>query len=171
MPKPTALSIKMRIYHRYLGFFLAGIMAVYALSGVVLIFRDTDTFKKTVLIEKTVQTNLNEAELAKALDLKKIEVEKEESGKLFFKEGTYDVASGHAQYALKEYPFVLDKMTKLHKAKSAEPLFFLNIFFGAALLFFVLSSFWMFIPGSTIFKKGILFAAVGALLTFLLLFV
>lgn len=32
----------MRVYHRYLGFFLAGIMAVYAISGVVLIFRDTD---------------------------------------------------------------------------------------------------------------------------------
>jgi uncharacterized iron-regulated membrane protein len=28
----------MRIYHRYLGFFLAGIMAVYAVSGVVMIF-------------------------------------------------------------------------------------------------------------------------------------
>jgi uncharacterized iron-regulated membrane protein len=35
----------MRIFHRYLGFFLSGIMTVYALSGVVLIFRDSDFFK------------------------------------------------------------------------------------------------------------------------------
>lgn len=36
----------MRIIHRYLGFFLAGIMAVYALSGIIMIFRDTDFLKK-----------------------------------------------------------------------------------------------------------------------------
>jgi uncharacterized iron-regulated membrane protein len=33
---------KMRLYHRYLGYFLAGIMAMYAISGITLIFRDTD---------------------------------------------------------------------------------------------------------------------------------
>jgi uncharacterized iron-regulated membrane protein len=37
----------MRIFHRYLGFFLSGIMTVYALSGVVLIFRDSDFLGKT----------------------------------------------------------------------------------------------------------------------------
>lgn len=31
-----------RIYHRYPAFFLAGIMAVYAVSGTILIFRNTD---------------------------------------------------------------------------------------------------------------------------------
>ena len=38
----------MRILHRYVGFFLAGIMSVYALSGIVLIFRDGDTFKSEI---------------------------------------------------------------------------------------------------------------------------
>lgn len=42
----SQFSTKMRIYHRYLGFFLAGIMAVYALSGVILIFRETPFLKK-----------------------------------------------------------------------------------------------------------------------------
>ena len=36
----------MRIVHRYLGFFMAGIMAVYAISGVLLIYRDTDFLKQ-----------------------------------------------------------------------------------------------------------------------------
>ncbi len=31
-----------RVVHRYLGFFLAGIMIVYAISGIVLTVRDTD---------------------------------------------------------------------------------------------------------------------------------
>jgi uncharacterized iron-regulated membrane protein len=42
----TTVQNSMRIYHRYLGFFLAGIMAVYAISGVVMIFRDTDFLKQ-----------------------------------------------------------------------------------------------------------------------------
>jgi uncharacterized iron-regulated membrane protein len=39
------MNIKMRIIHRYLGFFLAGIMAVYAISGILLIFRETNFLK------------------------------------------------------------------------------------------------------------------------------
>jgi uncharacterized iron-regulated membrane protein len=52
MSKST-LNTNMRIYHRYLGFFLAGIMAVYAISGVVMIFRDTDFLKSERTVEKT----------------------------------------------------------------------------------------------------------------------
>ena len=40
------MSKKARVWHRYLGFFLAGIMAVYAVSGVVMIFRNTDFLKQ-----------------------------------------------------------------------------------------------------------------------------
>ncbi|MFT6416491.1 MAG: putative iron-regulated membrane protein, partial [Dokdonia sp.] len=68
--KPT--SLKMRIFHRYLGFFLAGIMAVYAISGIVLIFRDADTFKKTVTIERTLTPKLSEKTLGAAIKNKKL---------------------------------------------------------------------------------------------------
>ncbi|MBT5151546.1 MAG: hypothetical protein HOM43_04090, partial [Flavobacteriales bacterium] len=43
-----------RVLHRYLGYFLAGIMMVYALSGITLIFRKTDSFKVYVHKEITV---------------------------------------------------------------------------------------------------------------------
>lgn len=36
----------MRVIHRYLGFFLAGIMAVCATSGIIMIFRTTDFLKQ-----------------------------------------------------------------------------------------------------------------------------
>ena len=62
-------------------------------------------------------------------------------------------------------------MEKMHKATSASPLFFLNIFFGVALLFFVLSAFWMFLPQTEIFKKAIYFTLAGMLLTVLMLVV
>ena len=41
----------MRLLHRYIGYFMAGIMAVYAISGVLLIYRDTDFLKKEKKIE------------------------------------------------------------------------------------------------------------------------
>ena len=39
------ISNKVRVYHRYLGFFLTGIMFMYALSGITLTFRDKEYFK------------------------------------------------------------------------------------------------------------------------------
>ena len=50
----------MRITHRYLGYFLAGIMAVYAVSGVLLVYRDTDFLKKEKSYEKKFEPNLDE---------------------------------------------------------------------------------------------------------------
>jgi hypothetical protein len=62
-------------------------------------------------------------------------------------------------------------MEKLHKATTQSPLYFLNLFFGGSLLFFALSSFWMYAPKMPIFKKGLYFALAGAALTVLMLFV
>lgn len=161
----------MRTAHRYLGFFLAGIMAVYAISGIVLIFRDSDTFKKEVRIETTLATGLNEKALSAAVRNKKLKITNEEGPVVYFKEGNYNKETGDVSYTKKELPFVLKKMTNFHKAKSGDPLYFLNIFFGLALLFFVISSFWMFIPSSSIFRKGMLFVAGGIIVTLVLLFI
>ena len=162
---------KMRTYHRYLGFFLAGIMAMYAISGIVLIYRNTDFLKKEVAVEKTVKPNIKANEVGKALKIKHFKLQKEEGNMVHFEGGTYDSKTGVANYTEKKLPFVLDKMTKIHKATSSQPLYFLNIFFGAALLFFVVSAFWMFRPSAPIFKKGIYFALGGLVLTLILLFV
>ncbi len=162
---------KVRVLHRYLGFFLAGIMAVYAISGIVLIFRDTDFLKKKTSYEKVLETNLNAEQLGKEIKIRNLKFTKQDGPVYQFKQGTYNSSSGETSYCLTKLPFILDKMTKMHKAKSAEPLFFLNIFFGLGLLFFVLSSFWMFMPSSSIFRKGMYFTLGGAILTLLLLFV
>ena len=163
-------SLSMRVLHRNLGFFLVGIMAVYAISGIVLIFRDTDFLKNEIKIEKTLDANIAKEELGQALKIKRLKVEKEEGDIYYFKDGTYNKSTGEAQYTKKELPYVLGKMTHLHKAKSSEPLYFLNIFFGLSLLFFVISSFWMFLPKSSIFKKGMYFTLGGIVLTLILLF-
>jgi hypothetical protein len=160
----------MRIYHRYLGFFLSGIMAVYAISGIILIFRNTDFLKSEKIIETQLAPNLPDEEIGKSLKLREFKAEKTEGGVVYFKDGTYDQTSGLAVRKVKQLPFILDKMTKLHKANTNSPLYFLNIFFGLSLLFFVLSAFWMFMPNSPIFKKGLYFALGGIVLTLLLIF-
>jgi len=161
----------MRITHRYLGFFLAGIMAVYAISGVLLIYRDTDFLKKEKKIDINIAKNLSEKELGKELKMKNFEVEKKEGDILKFKQGTYNSATGRAKYTKKELPFVLDKMTKLHKSQSKDRLSPLNAFFGFSLFFFVLSSFWMFNPKTKAFKRGVKFAIAGLIISVILLFI
>ena len=105
------ISNKVRVYHRYLGFFLTGIMFMYALSGITLTFRDKEYFKKEVFIEK------------------------------------------------------------MHKATSSKPLYFLNVFFGVALLFFVFSSYWMFLPQTDIFRKAIYFTLGGIAISLLMILI
>ena len=90
---------------------------------------------------------------------------------IYFKEGNYNEESGLAEVKKMKLPILLQKMEKLHKATTESPLYYLNLFFGASLLFFVLSSFWMFTPKMPVFKKGMYFALAGAVLTIVMLFV
>lgn len=160
-----------REIHRYLGFFLAGIMAVYAISGIVLTFRNTDWLRKEVAMEKQLDPGLEGEELGKALGFRRFEVTGQEGDVLIFGNGTYNTVSGQANYTVKRQPYIVEKMNKLHKMHSGHPLFWLGIFFAVSLLFFSVSAFFMFRPSAPIFKKGLYFAVAGFLLTLVLLFV
>ncbi|MBU4538514.1 MAG: hypothetical protein L6264_01910 [Weeksellaceae bacterium] len=161
----------MRIVHRYLGYFMAGIMMVYAVSGVLLVYRDTGFLKQEKKYEKFFAKNLDEKKLQKEIKIKGFEVEKTENGILYFKDGTYNSATGEAKYTKKELPFVLNKMTQLHKSQSKDTLSPLNTFFGISLFFFVISSFWMFNVKSKAFKRGMYYTAAGLVLAIILVFI
>lgn len=161
----------MRIIHRYLGFFLVGIMAMYALSGIVLIFRKTDFLKQETRQERVLKPGLTSKELGKEVHIGDLKILKTEGDIQYFQKGQYNTATGAVTYSEKKLPLILDKMTKLHKATTNSPVYWLNIFFGMSLLFFVISAFWMFLPKSSIFKKGLYFSLAGVLLTLVLLFV
>ena len=170
MSSKATVSNRMRIYHRYLGFFLAGIMAVYALSGIILIFRDTNFLKKTNHISQQLKPGLTPEDLGKAIRIRDLKIEATNGDTQTFKTGTYNSQTGAVNYTTKSLPFLVQKLNNLHKANTKHPLFYLNIFFGASLLFFVLSSFWMFMPKTTIFKKGLYYTLAGIVLTVILLF-
>lgn len=163
------VNTKLRVYHRYLGYFLAGIMAVYAISGFTMIFRDTDFLKSDKQIEKQLRPNIKTEDLGRELRMRDFKVVKEEGDVVLFAQGTYNKSSGLAKYTSKEWPLFIEKLTQLHKADTKSPLFFLNVFFALSLLFFVISAFWMFLPKTTIFKKGLYFTLAGVVLTIILI--
>lgn len=171
MAGKVTIHNSMRIWHRYLGFFLAGIMAVYALSGIVLIFRDTDFLKQEKIIEKKLATGLKVEEVGQAIRIRDLKAETETDALLQFKQGTYNKLTGLVVYKVKSLPRAIEKLTQLHKASTKQSLFFLNVFFGVSLFFFVLSSFWMFLPSTSIFKKGLYFTLAGIVLVLVLLFI
>ena len=105
-------------------------MAVYALSGIAMIFRNDDTFKIITEIETTMLDNLDESALGKALKIKCLAVERVEGDQLIFKEGTYNQTTGETVYLKKELSYILDKMEHLQKATTNSPIYWLNIFFG-----------------------------------------
>ena len=143
---------------------------MYAASGLVMIFRETNFLKNEAVIERQLEPNLSGGELSPKLRMAVV-VEKKEGDILFFKDGTYNQKTGLATVKKMELPFVLEKMERLHKASTDSPLYFLNIFFGTSLLFFVLSAFWMYTPKMPIFRKGMYFAIGGFVLSLILLFV
>ncbi len=161
----------MRIYHRYLGFFLAGIMAIYSISGMLMIFRDTDFLKKENQKVLTVATGLESHAVGAAIKIKNLKIISDTLDVITFPQGTYNKITGVADFKVKELPYLLDKMTKMHKATNKDPLYYFNIFFGLSLFFFVISSFYMFMPGTTIFKKGMYFTLAGIVLVLVMLFV
>ena len=137
--KPTTLN-RMRIYHRYLGFFLAGIMAMYAISGTILIFRDTDFLKREKIVKEQLKHGLTADELGKAIRKRDLKLDSVTGDVQLFKGGSYNTKTGVVNYTTKTLPPFVEKLTHLHKASTKEPLFYLNIFFAASLLFFVISS-------------------------------
>ncbi|GGG52616.1 peptidase [Croceivirga lutea] len=160
-----------REFHRYLGFFLAGIMAVYAISGIVLTYRNTDFLKKEFQVTKNIASGLTADNLGSALNMRFFKVDKTEGEIIYFGNGTYNSLTGEVNYIEKRQPWLIEKMNKLHKMHQGNPLFWLGVFFGVALLFFSVSAFFMFRPSAPIFKKGLYFAVAGFLLTIVLILV
>ena len=162
----------MRVYHRYLGFFLAGIMAIYALSGVLLIFRDTDLLKREKQNTQQLKPQLSAEDVGKAIRIRDLKFDSAATGDIkTFKSGNYNAVTGLVNYTTKGLMPFAEKLTHLHKAGTKDKLFYLNVFFGVSLLFFVISSFWMFMPKTSIFKKGLIFTLAGVVLVLVMLFV
>lgn len=166
--KKRSLQQWMRLLHRDIGFFVVGITIVFSVSGIVLIYRDTDTFKVEKQYTEQLSSYLDETGLKEEIGIKRVQVKSETDELIVFRSGTYNKNTGIARYTLKEYPYLLDKINFMHKAISSEVLHWFATIYGILLLFLAISSFWMYKPGTRLFKRGVFIGAIGFVFAVLL---
>jgi len=159
----------MRSLHRDIGFFVIGLAVVYSMSGIILIYRDTDFLKQEKLIEKQLSPDIKVEDLGKELRMRNFEVQKTEADLVYFQNGTYNKTTGLAKYTEKKLPAFLEKLTNLHKAISKNSSHIFSVVFGLLFLFLAISSFWMYKAKSKMFRRGMIFTASGVILVIILL--
>lgn len=170
--KPTfTFSYKMRVIHRLLGFFLAGIMIIYAITGIIMTFRKVDFLKFDKHVELQIDPGIHIAELSSHLEIKDFKVIKTVDEILYFETGSYNIQNGLAKYTIQAYPTFLQKIIDFHESSTeSHPTSYLfNVLFGISLFFFVISSFWMFNIKNKAFPKGMYYLVAGIVFTILLL--
>lgn len=156
-----SLSYYMRKLHRDAGYFIVGLVFIYALSGITLVYRDTNFMKFDVKKEAKLAPDLTEADLGRALFIRDFKIVKTENDIITFENGTYNKSTGVAEYTTKELPGFLQKLTALHTTMSSRLNHYSPLIFGSFLMFLAISSFWMFKAGSKNFKRGLFFALGG----------
>ncbi|RPH34564.1 MAG: hypothetical protein EHM93_00610 [Bacteroidales bacterium] len=165
------LNHYMRSLHRDIGFFLIGFTIISCISGIVLIYRDTNFLKYDTVIEETFEPNLDEAELGKMLNIKDFKIQKVEGDSLYFQKGTYNITTGVARFTVKELPSFFSKINGLHKSKSKNITHWFTLTIGIMLLFLAISSLWMFKPKTELFRRGIYLTGAGVVVTIIILII
>ena len=164
-----SISYYMRVWHRYAGFFIAGFVILWACSGIVLIYRDTDFLKHEKTTHVNLAADINPAELGSALRIRDFRVIKTEGNILIFQGGTFNKSTGVAEVTVKELLFPFNKLSGLHKTASKSGIHWFSLTFGIIMLFMAVSSFWMFKGGSEVLRNGILTATAGIIFAIILL--
>ncbi len=159
----------MRALHRDLGFLTIGFVIIYALSGIILIYRDTDLLKQDITVERMLPANLNNEEIARELRIRDFQVVKTEGETIYFQNGSYNVATGQARFTMKEIIPPFNKFIDLHKTASGKNKHWVTTIFGILLLFMAISSLWMYKPENKYFKRGMIFAGIGILISVMVL--
>lgn len=167
--KSKSFNYYMRSLHRDIGYFAFGLVVIYALSGVVLIYRNTDFLKREVKIERQLKPNMQTEDIGKELKLRDFKVTKTEGEVIFFQNGTYNKTSGLTVYTSKDIIFPLNKFINFHKAMSSKATHWFNLVFGAVFLFLAISSLWMFKPNTKTFRRGMILVGAGIVFTVVLL--
>lgn len=158
----------MRDLHNKIGFFIVGLVIIYALSGIVQTYRDTDFLKHEIKNEKVIETHLAPEKLGKAIKQRELKIEKTEGAILYFKDGTYNTETGAVKYVTKEWYDWIKPFTELHKQNSKGIIHYFTVIFAVALFFMSVSAFWMFKPGTKAFSSGVILTVLGVIASIIL---
>jgi hypothetical protein len=169
--KSKSIQQIIRSLHRDIGFFIVGLTIIFSLSGIVLVFRDTEFLKRETTQQRELKPDLSSSQLGEMLRIKDFKVIKEEGDVITFQVGTYNKVTGDAEVTMKTAIFPLNKFVDLHKTFTKKSTNYFVIIFGILLCFMAISSFWMYKPTNKNFKRGSIFAATGVLSVILLLII
>lgn len=170
LKEKKSINHTLRVLHRNVGFFFLGFVIIYALSGITLIYRDSDFLKKEKIVKVMLPAETKPADLGPALKMREFKVLKREGDFISFNGGTFNTSTGEAIYRIKELIFPFNKLTNLHKTPSKNPFHWFTLVFGIIMLFMAVSSFWMFKTNSQTFRKGVYTIIGGILFSVILLF-
>jgi hypothetical protein len=159
----------MRFLHNQIGFFITGLVIIYSLSGIIQTYRDSNFLKHEVVNEKQLDAGLSEAKLGPLLKQRDFKISKTMGDTLYFKDGTYNSATGKATYVTKEWYAWITPFTELHKTASKNLMHYFTTVFAVCLFFMSVSAFWMFKPGTKPFSRGVILTIAGVVAAVLLL--
>jgi hypothetical protein len=159
----------MRVWHRYVGFFMLGFAVIYALSGITLVYRDTDFMKKEQTLNSKLPPGLAVNELGPMLRMREVKVIETKEDVVYFEGGSYNVATGEAVHIVKDLVFPFNKFARLHKTASKDFMHWFTLIFGISMAFLAISSLWMFKAQTKVFRKGMITAIAGIVVAVVLL--
>ena len=84
----------MRDLHNKVGYIIVSLVIIYALSGIVQTYRDTDFLKHEIHNEKVIDAHLDTEKLGKIIKQRELKIEKTEGAVQYFKGGTYNTETG-----------------------------------------------------------------------------
>lgn len=161
----------MRYLHNKIGFFIVALVIIYSLSGLLQTYRDTNLLKHEIAHTMQFAPNLPVAQLGSSLRVKDFKVIKTEGDIIYFKDGTYNNATGTAKYTTNEWYSWVMPFTELHKSPSNGIAHYFTTLFGIALFFMSISAFWMFKPGTKLFSSGVNITVAGVIAAVILLLI
>ncbi len=157
----------MRTLHRDLGFITIGLTVVFALSGSLLVFRDTPFMKVEKLEEMQLEAGLDGLELSQKVRVRGFRVERIEEHMIYFNSGSYNQETGETMINRMVYPSPIDKLVDLHKVTSKSPMAWIAAIYGFILTFFAISGMLMFRVGSPNSKRAFILTVGSIVLTVL----
>jgi len=119
-----------RVLHRNTGFFILGFVLIYALSGITLIYRDSDFLKHEKTVVQKIPAETKPADLGQVLKIREFKILKTEGDIIYFQGGSFNTTTGEAEMTVKELVYPLNKLASLHKTPSKNPFHWFNLAFG-----------------------------------------
>ncbi|WP_372753896.1 hypothetical protein [Labilibaculum sp.] len=164
-----SINYYMRSLHGDIGFIVLGLTIIYSLSGIVLIYRQSDFLKSEKQIEVQLSPNLSELELGAKLEMRHFKISEKTDNYYIFEAGSYNRENGLAVYNKKSLPILFEKLIGLHKVSNKSKIYWATTIYGVLLFFLAISSLWMFKPNSKRFKRGIILSVTGLVVAIVLL--